>query len=127
MLDPMRVLGFLDVAGAWDPSLAFVLAGAVVVSAGGYRVSRRPARPALARTFDIPAGRRIDPRLIGGAALFSVGWGMAGFCPGPAIASLSLGCGKSVCSWRRCWWGWQRSGSCPRRRAPGLNGIQDHG
>ncbi|MDR3535449.1 MAG: YeeE/YedE family protein [Acetobacteraceae bacterium] len=96
MLNPVRVLGFLDLAGAWDPSLAFVLAGAVVVSAGGYLVSRRLARPALAPTFDIPASRRIDLRLIGGAALFGIGWGMAGFCPGPAIASLSLGYGKSV-------------------------------
>ncbi len=96
MLNPVRVLGFLDLAGAWDPSLGFVLAGAVVVSAGGYLVSRRLARPALAPTFDIPASRRIDLRLVGGAALFGIGWGMAGFCPGPAIASLSLGYGKSV-------------------------------
>ncbi len=96
MLNPVRVLGFLDVAGDWDPSLAFVLAGAVVVSAGGYLLSRRLVRPVLAPTFDLPTGRRIDPRLVGGAALFGIGWGLAGFCPGPAIASLSLGYGKSA-------------------------------
>lgn len=96
MLNPARVLGFLDFAGAWDPSLAFVLAGAVIVSAGGYLASRRLAHPVLAATFDIPTSRRIDWRLISGAALFGIGWGMAGFCPGPAIASLSLGYGKSA-------------------------------
>lgn len=91
MLDPVRVQGFLDVTDAWDPSLAFVLGGAVLVSAVGYQVSRRMARPFFAPEFNIPASRRIDARLLAGAALFGIGWGLAGFCPGPALASLSLG------------------------------------
>ena len=95
MLDPVRVLGFLDVRSAWDPSLAFVLGGAVLVSATGYLVSRRMAGPILAPSFDIPANHRIDARLLGGSALFGIGWGLAGFCPGPALASLSLGFAKS--------------------------------
>jgi uncharacterized protein len=91
MLDPARVRGFLDVAGAWDPSLVFVLGGAVSVSALGYALSRRLPRPALAASFDLPTARRIDAPLVAGAALFGVGWGLAGFCPGPAVAALSTG------------------------------------
>lgn len=91
MLDPARVLGFLDVAGDWDPSLAFVLAGAVAVSMLSYLVRGRMERPALADRFQIPEERRLDRRLIGGAALFGVGWGLVGLCPGPALAALSLG------------------------------------
>ena len=91
MLDPARVRGFLDVGGAWDPSLVFVLGGAVSVSALGYRVSRRLRRPVLADGYDLPQARRIDAPLVGGAALFGVGWGLSGFCPGPAVAALSTG------------------------------------
>ncbi len=90
MLDPVRVLGFLDVAGVWDPSLAFVLGGAVTVSAIGTALARRMRTPALAESFDIPTGRRIDARLVVGSALFGIGWGLAGFCPGPAVAALSI-------------------------------------
>ena len=90
MLDPVRVLGFPDVAGTWDPSLAFVLGGAVTVSAVGTVLARRMKAPMLAGSFDIPTGRRIDARLILGSALFGIGWGLAGFCPGPAVAALSL-------------------------------------
>lgn len=90
MLDPVRVLGFLDVAGMWDPSLAFVLGGAVTVSAIGTLIVGRMKRPFLANSFDIPTSRRIDTRLILGSAMFGIGWGLAGFCPGPAIAALSL-------------------------------------
>ena len=90
MLDPVRVLGFLDVAGTWDPSLAFVLGGAVTVSAVGTVLARRMKTPVLAGSFDIPTGLRIDARLVMGSALFGIGWGLAGFCPGPAIAALSL-------------------------------------
>lgn len=91
MLDPVRVRGFLDIAGAWDPSLAFVLGGAVTVSAIGYALSRRLSAPALDVDFDLPTRRSIDGKLIGGAIIFGIGWGIAGLCPGPAIASLSLG------------------------------------
>jgi len=95
MMDPSRVLGFLDVAGSWDPSLAFVLGGAVAVSAGGTVLARRMAHPVLGGTFDLPTGRRLDARLLGGSALFGIGWGLAGFCPGPALAALSLGLPKA--------------------------------
>ncbi|MDR7039295.1 putative membrane protein YedE/YeeE [Methylobacterium sp. BE186] len=91
MLDPARVRGFLDVTGAWDPSLAFVLAGAVSVSALGYAVSRRLRAPAFESRFAIPSGRRIDRPLVLGAVLFGAGWGLSGFCPGPAVAALSTG------------------------------------
>lgn len=96
MVNPARILGFLDFAGDWDPTLAFVLGGAVLASAIGYRLVGRVTRPAFASSFAIPKNRDIDSRLIGGSALFGIGWGLAGFCPGPAIASLSLGYGKSV-------------------------------
>ncbi|GJD57420.1 YeeE/YedE family protein [Methylobacterium dankookense] len=91
MMDPRKVLGFLDLAGAWDPSLAFVLAGAVAVSALGYALKARMARPVLAPRFEVPANTRLDARLLGGAALFGIGWGLAGLCPGPALAGLVLG------------------------------------
>jgi uncharacterized membrane protein YedE/YeeE len=91
MMDPMRVRGFLDIAGKFDPSLAFVLVGAVAVSGLGYAISRRTRGPLFDTTFHLPARRDIDWKLLGGAAIFGIGWGMAGFCPGPAIASLSLG------------------------------------
>lgn len=96
MLDPVRVLDFLDLAGTWDPTLAFVLGGAVAVSAVGYQIARRQQHPAFADRFDIPTGTRIDVPLLAGAAIFGVGWGLSGFCPGPALASLSLGLPKSA-------------------------------
>lgn len=91
MLDPARVRGFLDVAGDWDPSLAFVLGGAVTVSAAAYAVARRLRRPVFDARFHEPTKTRIDPPLILGAILFGIGWGLAGFCPGPAVAALSTG------------------------------------
>ncbi len=90
MVDPTRVRGFLDVTGDWDPTLAFVLAGAVGAALPGYRLVLRRRRPLLAERFDLPTSRRIDGRLIGGSALFGVGWGLAGFCPGPAVTALSF-------------------------------------
>jgi len=95
MLDPVRVQGFLDVTGAWDPSLAFVLGGAVGVSALGNLLARHVRHPLLAAAFDIPSSRQIDVKLLGGSALFGIGWGLAGFCPGPALAALSLGLPKA--------------------------------
>ena len=91
MTNPAKVLAFLDVAGNWDPSLAFVMGGALAVAAlGNWIASSRPA-PLAAATFQWPASRDIDARLIGGAALFGTGWGLVGFCPGPALAALGFG------------------------------------
>ncbi|MEQ8484947.1 MAG: YeeE/YedE family protein [Pseudomonadales bacterium] len=91
MTNPAKVLAFLDVGGAWDPSLALVMLAALTVSALGLRlVGGRPA-PLLAPTFSAPSRRDIDGRLIGGAALFGIGWGLAGYCPGPALAALAFG------------------------------------
>ena len=91
MLDPTRVRGFLDVFGPWDPSLAFVLAGAVAASFVGIQIAKRMRKPTLASSFDLPSKTRVDARLIIGSALFGIGWGISGLCPGPAIASLALG------------------------------------
>lgn len=91
MTQPAVVLGFLDIFGAWDPRLVFVMAGAVLTTAIGYRLVLRRSRPLLAERFQWPTSRRIDTRLIGGAALFGIGWGTAGYCPGPALASLGAG------------------------------------
>lgn len=91
MTQPAVVLGFLDIFGAWDPRLVFVMAGAVLTTAIGYRLVLRRSRPLLAERFQWPTSRRIDTRLIGGAALFGIGWGIAGYCPGPALASLGAG------------------------------------
>ena len=91
MIDPARVRGFLDLFGTWDPSLAFVMGGALAVAVPGFRLVLRGSRPVLAPAFDLPTRRDLDARLIGGAALFGIGWGLAGYCPGPAIAALTLG------------------------------------
>ncbi|CAO4140260.1 DUF6691 family protein [Methylorubrum aminovorans] len=90
MANPAKVLAFLDVTGRWDPSLAFVMAGAVAVSAVGYRVVRRRGRPVLATRLDLPTRRNIDLRLIAGAAVFGLGWGLVGLCPGPALTLLTV-------------------------------------
>ncbi|AKT37532.1 YeeE/YedE family protein [Chondromyces crocatus] len=91
MLDPARVRGFLAIAPGWDPSLMFVLGGAVTVSALGYQLARRLSQPAFDRTFHLPTRTTIDRKLVLGSALFGLGWGLAGLCPGPAVASLVLG------------------------------------
>ncbi|MGW9231355.1 DUF6691 family protein [Pseudorhizobium sp. NPDC055634] len=91
MLNPAKVQGFLDVFGAWDPSLAFVLGGAVVVAFIGVQVMKRMRHPAFDDSFHLPTSRRIDPPLVVGSALFGLGWGIGGFCPGPAVAALSMG------------------------------------
>jgi uncharacterized membrane protein YedE/YeeE len=96
MADPAKVLAFLDVTGRWDPSLAFVMAGAVAVSATGYLVARRRGRPLLASRLEIPNRRDLDPRLIAGAAVFGIGWGLAGLCPGPALTLLTVAPAQAV-------------------------------
>ena len=88
MTDPARVLGFLDVAGAWDPTLMFVLGGAVVTTFIGYRLVFKRSAPLLDGGFQLPTKQELDGRLLGGAALFGIGWGLSGYCPGPAIASI---------------------------------------
>jgi uncharacterized membrane protein YedE/YeeE len=90
MTDPARVRGFLDVFGAWDPTLAFVMGGAVIVMAVAWRFRNRMATPLFASRFSLPDRNDLDSRLIVGAILFGIGWGMAGLCPGPVIASLAL-------------------------------------
>ena len=96
MVNPAKVLAFLDIAGDWDPSLAFVMGGAVAVSAIGFHFILRRPRPLLAPEFPAPSGSSIDSRLVGGAAVFGIGWGLVGLCPGPAIASLAYGRAESV-------------------------------
>jgi uncharacterized protein len=90
MINPARVLAFLDITGAWDPTLAFVMAGALVPTALAFALRPRLSRPLLGSEFFVPENRTTDRRLLLGAALFGVGWGLVGFCPGPAIAALSF-------------------------------------
>jgi len=88
MTQPAVVLGFLDIFGRWDPRLVFVMAGAVLTTAIGYRLVLRRERPLFEPDFKLPTAQHFDARLLGGAALFGIGWGIAGYCPGPALASL---------------------------------------
>ncbi|WP_434987027.1 DUF6691 family protein [Vreelandella zhaodongensis] len=89
MTDPARVLGFLDIAGAWDPTLMFVLGGAVVTTFIGFRLVFARGKSLFAGGFQLPSKQELDAKLLGGAALFGIGWGLSGYCPGPAIASMS--------------------------------------
>ena len=91
MVNPAKVLAFLDVGGAWDPSLAFVMLGAIAASAFGYVLAKRQGEPILGGKLEVPGRRDFDGRLVGGAVLFGIGWGLAGLCPGPALAILPLG------------------------------------
>jgi uncharacterized membrane protein YedE/YeeE len=91
MVNPARVLGFLDVAGTWDPTLAYVMGGALAFAAMSFHFVLRRNHPILAPSFSLATKVKIDRPLLGGAALFGLGWGLAGYCPGPALASLSLG------------------------------------
>lgn len=96
MMNPAKVLGFLDVAGAWDPSLALVMIGALAVTLPAFRLVLQEPAPRLAAKFLVPGTGTIDARLVGGAAIFGIGWGLVGFCPGPAVAALSVGDGRVV-------------------------------
>ncbi|NTX17840.1 YeeE/YedE family protein [Myxococcus sp. CA051A] len=91
MTDPAKVVGFLDVAGSWNPSLAFVMAGALGTYALLRRLILRRARPVLADRFPAPPQADVDGRLVAGSALFGIGWGLSGYCPGPALVSLPVG------------------------------------
>ena len=91
MINPAKVINFFDVAGTWDPSLAFVMGGAVIITTLGYRLVLARDKPLLAASFSLPASSAIDGRLLGGAAVFGIGWGLSGFCPGGALPALGLG------------------------------------
>jgi uncharacterized membrane protein YedE/YeeE len=96
MANPAKVLGFLDLAGAWDPSLAFVMAGAIAVAMVGFLAARRRTLSILGAQMRLPSARRIDRRLVLGSLLFGVGWGVAGFCPGPGLVALGMGEPKAL-------------------------------
>lgn len=96
MANPAKVLGFLDLTGRWDPSLAFVMAGAVLVGLAGFHVALRRERALLGDPMRLPAATAIDRRLVLGGLAFGVGWGLAGYCPGPALASLAIGGAKPL-------------------------------
>jgi uncharacterized membrane protein YedE/YeeE len=91
MINPRKVLGFLDIAGAWDPTLAFVMLGALAVTMPAFRFVVRREGPWFARKFALPQRKDVDVRLVTGSLLFGIGWGLAGFCPGPALAALVVG------------------------------------
>ena len=96
MADPAKVLGFLDLAGAWDPSLALVMAGAIAVGSLGFHFAERRTHAVLGQRMHWPGTRVIDRRLVLGSLSFGVGWGLAGFCPGPALVALGMGQTKAV-------------------------------
>lgn len=91
MADPAKVLGFLDLGGAWDPSLVFVMVGAIAVSALAFAVARKRTVSFLGAAMKLPTSRDIDRRLVIGSVLFGIGWGVAGFCPGPGLVALGMG------------------------------------
>lgn len=91
MVNPQKVLAFLDVFGSWDPSLAFVMGGALIITAVGYRLVWRRKAPVFETRFQVPGNRSVDARLATGAVLFGIGWGLVGLCPGPVISALTLG------------------------------------
>jgi uncharacterized membrane protein YedE/YeeE len=96
MANPAKVLGFLDLAGHWDPSLALVMAGAISVGLIFFAVAKRRTQSFLGTEMKLPKARDIDRRLVGGGLLFGIGWGVAGFCPGPAVVALGMGETKAV-------------------------------
>lgn len=91
MADPAKVLGFLDLAGAWDPSLALVMAGAIAVGGLAFAVAKKRTVSFLGAAMKLPTSRDIDRRLVIGSVLFGIGWGVAGFCPGPGLVALGMG------------------------------------
>nr|WP_050461176.1 DUF6691 family protein [Herbaspirillum autotrophicum] len=96
MADPQKVLGFLDIGGHWDPSLALVMVGAIAVAAIAFRIAAKRRRSLLGLPLQLPATREIDGRLAGGSILFGIGWGLAGICPGPALVLLGAGMSKGA-------------------------------
>lgn len=100
MFDPAKVLGFLDLAalatGGWDPSLAFVMAGGLAVTLPAFQIARRWRQPVAAEKFQVPGAAGIDVKLLAGALLFGIGWGLVGYCPGPAVAALAFGAAGTI-------------------------------
>ncbi len=96
MTDPSKVLGFLDLAGTWDPSLAFVMGGGILVGLGAFATAKKRTTTFFGGAMHLPSSTDIDKRLIGGGLLFGAGWGLAGFCPGPAIVSMGAGQPKAA-------------------------------
>lgn len=96
MADPAKVLGFLDLAGNWDPSLAFVMGGAILVGVFAFTFARKRTVSLLGLQMRMPTATQVDKRLVGGGLLFGIGWGIAGFCPGPALVALGMGEHKAV-------------------------------
>lgn len=96
MANPAKVLGFLDLAGPWDPSLALVMAGAIAIASIAFGIAGRRTRSLIGQEMKLPSSRTVDRRLVGGSLLFGIGWGIAGFCPGPALVALGMGEGKAV-------------------------------
>lgn len=91
MVDPQKVIGFLDVAGNWDPTLALVMGGALLVAIPAFRLIFKRSQPVLDNEFELPTKKELDASLLGGAAIFGVGWGLSGFCPGPSVTALASG------------------------------------
>ncbi|WP_312834708.1 DUF6691 family protein [Comamonas sp.] len=96
MADPQKVLGFLDIAGTWDPSLALVMGGAIALGLPGFALARRRSRSLLGAPMQLPARQTIDAPLLFGSALFGIGWGLAGYCPGPALVGTAAGLGSAA-------------------------------
>jgi len=96
MANPAKVLGFLDLAGTWDPSLAFVMVGAIAIGSLAFFLAKRRKRSFLGLPVQLPASTTVTPRLVLGSAAFGIGWGLAGFCPGPALVALGAGYPKAV-------------------------------
>lgn len=94
MANPAKVIGFLDLTGSWDPSLAFVMGGAIAVAMVTFTLARRKQRSLLGNTMPSPPSKQLEPRLILGGITFGIGWGLAGYCPGPALVSLAAGGSK---------------------------------
>lgn len=126
MANPAKVLGFLDLAGAWDPSLALVMVGAIAVGLVAFAIAGQRTTSYLGLPLKLPTARHIDGRLVGGGLLFGVGWGIAGFCPGPALVALGTGEARAAAFFAAMLLGmgvfellergvWNRSGSSRRR------------